>query len=65
MVRGVVRNGCGENLKNVRLKFVVHDDAGAKGEGFYLLDTISVGEAKTFERAWMGHVTSYEITASR
>jgi len=65
VVRGMARNNCGENLKSVRLKFVVRDDAGAKGDGFYLIDAISEGEVKTFERAWMGHVTSYEITASR
>jgi hypothetical protein len=32
VLRGMVRNGCGENMKNVRLHFVVHDDAGKKGE---------------------------------
>jgi hypothetical protein len=65
VVRGVARNNCGENLKNVRLKFVVHDDGGASGDGFYLFDDLSNGEVKTFERAWMGRVTSYEITAGR
>ncbi|HLJ50163.1 MAG TPA: hypothetical protein VKU01_29320 [Bryobacteraceae bacterium] len=65
VMRGMARNGCGEQLKNVRLRFVVHDDVGRKGEGTYLIDSMADGEVKSFERAWMGRVTSYEIGADR
>ena len=65
VLRGMARNGCGEDLKNVRIRLVVRDEAGAKGEGSYMIDGLVVGEAKPFERAWMGRVTSYEITAGR
>jgi hypothetical protein len=50
-------------MKNVRLHFVVHDDAGQRGEGFVNIDEIAASEAKPFEKAWMGRVTSYDITA--
>ena len=63
VLRGMALNSCGENLRNVQLLFVVHDDAGKKGEGFFQIADIAAGEAKPFEKAWMGHVTSYEITA--
>ena len=65
VLRGMARNGCGEQLKNVRLRFLVHDDAGRKGEGTYLIDSMADGEVKSFERAWMGRVTSYEVGADR
>jgi hypothetical protein len=65
VVRGMARNDCGENLVNIRLRFVVHDDAGKKGEGVYLIEKLGVGEVKPFDRAWMGRVVSYEITADR
>jgi hypothetical protein len=65
VLRGMARNGCDENLTEIRLHFVVHDDAGRKGEGFFLINSLSTGDAKPFEKAWMGRVASYEITASR
>jgi len=65
VLRGVARNGCGEDLKNVRLRFIVHDDEGRRGNGEYLIETMAVGEAKAFDKAWMGRVTSYEVTANR
>lgn len=65
VLRGMARNGCGENLKNVHLRFAVHDDKGQKGDGYISFDTLAIGEAKPFEKAWMGRVTSYEITANR
>ncbi len=63
VLRGMARNNCGEALKNVHLRFVVQDDGRRKGDGFFLIDSLGVGEAKPFERAWMGRVTSYEVTA--
>jgi hypothetical protein len=65
LLRGMAHNGCGENLKNVRIRFVVHDDDRRKGDGFYLIESMAIGESKSFERAWMGRVTSYEVTADR
>ena len=65
VLSGMARNGCGENLKNVRIRFVVHDKEGRKGDGYYLIESLAIGEAKPFERAWMGRVTSYEVTADR
>lgn len=65
VLRGMARNDCGESLKNVRLRFVVHDEGGKKGDGSFLIENLAVGEAKSFERAWMGRVISYEITADR
>jgi hypothetical protein len=65
VLRGMARNGCGEDVKNVRIKMVVHDDAGKKGEGFYFIESMAVGEVKAFEKAWMGKVASYEVTTNR
>jgi len=65
VLRGMARNGCGENLKRVRIRFVVHDDDGRKGTGVYVIEQMENGEAKPFEHAWMGRITSYEVTADR
>jgi len=65
VLRGMARNGCGENLKNVHLRFSVKDDIGRTGDGFISIDSMAIGEAKPFEKAWMGRVTSYEIAADR
>jgi len=65
VLRGMARNGCGENLTNVRISFTVHDEAGRKGDGFYLIESMAVGEVRPFERAWMGRVNSYEVTADQ
>jgi hypothetical protein len=65
VLTGTVRNGCQENLTNVRVLFEVHDDSGKKGEGSYLIPSLAIGEAKSFERAWIGRVTTYEVTAER
>lgn len=65
VLRGMVRNGCGHDLKNVRLHLVVHDDAGRTGEAFHMIQEIADGEVKSFERAWMGRVVTYEVAADR
>ena len=65
LLSGVARNGCQENLANVRIRFEVHDDSGKKGEGTYLIESLPIGDVKPFERAWMGRVTSYEVTVER
>jgi|SRR5579862_9145993 len=65
VVKGLARNGCEENLKNLTIKFAVRDDQGKRGNGTFLIDSLARGEIKPFERAWMGRVTSYDITAER
>ena len=65
VVKGLARNGCEENLKNLTIKFAVRDDQGKRGNGTFLIDSLTMGEIKPFERAWMGRVTSYDITAER
>jgi hypothetical protein len=65
VLTGVARNGCQENLKNVRIRFEVHDDSGKKGEGTYLIESLPIGDVKPFEHAWIGRVTSYELTAEQ
>ena len=65
VLSGTARNGCPENLTNVRLRFEVHDESGKKGEGTYFIESLAMGEVKQFERAWMGRVTTYDVTAER
>ena len=65
VLRGMARNGCGENLKSVKIKFVVRDEEGHTGRGSYLIDSMMIGEVKSFEGAWMGKLTSYEVTANQ
>jgi len=65
VLTGVARNGCQENLTNVRIRFEVRDDSGKKGEGTYLIESLPIGDVKPFERAWIGRVTSFEVTAER
>jgi hypothetical protein len=65
VLRGMAKNECGDPLKFVKLNFVVHDDKGQKGQGIITIDSLVNGEAKQFEKAWMGRVTSWEVTASK
>jgi hypothetical protein len=61
VLNGMVRNDCGEPLKRVSIEINVSDDAGKRGHGTVTIDELNSGEAKAFSKAWMGHVTSYEI----
>ena len=65
VLTGTARNGCQENLTNVRIRFEVHDESGKKGEGTYFIESLPIGDVKPFKRAWMGRVTSYEVSAER
>ena len=65
VLKGMARNVCSDDVKNVRIKMVVHDEAGKKGEAFYFIESLGVGEVKAFEKAWMGKVATYEVTANR
>ena len=62
VVSGMVRNDCGELLKSVTIHFKVRDDDGRRGDGTVTVSDLNAGEAKPFSKAWMGRVTSYEIT---
>jgi len=62
VLNGMVRNGCDEALKSVTISIEVHDDDGKRGAGSVTVGSLNPGEAKPFSKAWMGQVTSYEIT---
>jgi hypothetical protein len=61
VLNGMARNDCGEPLKKVTIDIKVRDDAGNRGNGSVVIDYLNPGEAKPFSKAWMGHVSSYEI----
>jgi hypothetical protein len=61
VLSGMVQNNCGEPLKSVTIHMTVHDDAGRQGSGSVSVAELNPGEAKSFKKAWMGRVTSYEI----
>ena len=65
VVSGMVRNDCGESLKSVTIHINVRDDDGKRGDGSVTVEDLNPGEAKPFSKAWMGRVTSYEITKIR
>ena len=65
VLRGMARNNCGEPLHNVRIHMKVADAAGKRGDGWASVGTLERGEVKPFERAWMGRVTTYEVTEIR
>lgn len=65
VVQGMVSNRCGESLQRVRIRIDVRDDDGKKGSAWADVGNLANGEAKPFERAWMGRVRSYEIVEIR
>jgi hypothetical protein len=46
----------------VTIHINVRDDDGKRGAGSATVSDLNPGEAKPFSKAWMGRVTSYEIT---
>lgn len=62
VVSGMIRNDCGELLKSVTIHINVRDDDGKRGVGSVTVSDLNPGEAKPFSKAWMGRVTSYQIT---
>jgi hypothetical protein len=62
VVSGMIRNDCGELRKSVTIHINVRDDDGKRGDGSVTVSDLNPGEAKPFSKAWMGRVTSYEIT---
>ena len=65
VLRGMARNGCGEPLRNVRVKINVRDASGSKGSGWADVGVLAIGQVRSFEKAWMGRVTSYEVVEIR
>lgn len=63
VVSGMVENTCNEPLKSVRIQLSVRDASGARGAGSVTVGNIGPGQAKPFERAWIGQITHYEIVA--
>ncbi len=61
VVAGMVRSDCGEPLKSVTIPINVGDDSGKRGAGSVTVSDLNPGEAKSFSKAWMGRITSYEI----
>ena len=65
VLNGVARNNCGKPLNNVRIRIRVRSADGKRGDAWATVGTLETGEAKPFERAWMGPVTTYEIAEIR
>jgi len=65
IVRGMAVNQCDERVSRVQLKITVHDDRGMKGAGTYDISELRPKQTQSFERAWMGNVTSWEIVPNK
>jgi hypothetical protein len=65
VVSGMVENKCSEPLESVSIFLKVRDASGAWGSGEAVVRNIAGGQAKPFERAWIGQIVSYEITSVR
>ncbi len=65
VLRGMVRNDCGTPLKHVRLYFLIRDEKEQAGMGTLDIYDVDQGGVKEFERAFMGAIVSWEITASK
>jgi hypothetical protein len=61
VINGMIRNDCGERLESVTVHINVRDDSGKRGNGSVTVTELNPGEVKSFSKAWMGRVTSYEI----
>ena len=65
VVTGMASNGCGRPLSNVQVRVKVRDDKGRGGVSWAKVGDLGIGQSKSFERAWMGRVTSYEVVEVR
>jgi hypothetical protein len=65
VVSGMVENKCPEPLDTVRISLKVRAASGAQGSGEAVVRDIAAGQAKSFERAWIGQIVSYEIASIR
>jgi len=65
VLRGMIRNNCGRNLGRVEAQLEVRDDEGKVGRGWITGGRLATGQAASFEKAWMGRVTSYKVLKVR
>lgn len=65
VLRGMIRNNCGRNLGRVEAQLEVRDDEGKVGRGWITGGRLASGQAASFEKAWMGRVTSYTVIKVR
>ena len=65
VLRGMIRNNCGRNLGRVEAQLEVRDDEGKLGRGWVAGGRLANGQAASFEKAWMGRVTSYKVLKVR
>ncbi|MBN8732119.1 MAG: hypothetical protein J0L64_16380 [Acidobacteria bacterium] len=65
VLRGMIRNNCGRNLGRVEVQLEVRDDEGKLGRGWVAGGRLANGQAASFEKAWMGRVTSYKVLKVR
>jgi hypothetical protein len=65
VLRGMVRNNCGRPVRRLEIFIEVRDAEGRRGSGWTTVGSLDLGQAGTFERAWMGRVTEYKVTKAR
>lgn len=65
VLRGMVRNNCGRDLGRVEVQLEVRDGQGQRGGGWIAAGHLAVGQASSFEKAWMGRITSYKVMKVR
>jgi len=65
VVSGMVENKCDEPLRSVRINIKVKNGEGARASGEATVRDVRPGQAKRFERAWIGQIESYEIAEIR
>lgn len=65
VLRGMMRNNCGRPLPRVEAQLEVTADDGATGLGWVAAGNLAAGQGGSFEKAWMGRVTSYKVVRVR
>lgn len=65
VITGMLENKCADPLESATVHFIVQDNNGARWSGDATVGEILPGQAKPFERAWLGQIVSYEIKAIR
>ncbi|MBK7931045.1 MAG: hypothetical protein IPJ98_27300 [Bryobacterales bacterium] len=65
VLRGMIRNNCGRHLGRVEAQLEVRDDEGKLGRGWIAGGRLASGQGASFEKAWIGRVTSYKVLKVR
>ena len=65
VLRGMMRNNCGRPLPRVEAQIEVTSDDGKTGLGWVGAGNLAVGQGSSFEKAWIGRVTSYKVVRVR